>query len=172
MSKMAIGKTVLGAGAAAAMALASTPAMARDHDDGIGPGEIVAGALVIGGIAAIAASAGNHDGYRYDRAGYDRYDGHDRYDRRGYARAGVEQCVGAARYEASRYGRRANVTQIRDIDRTPYGLRVKGRVEVERGYGRGYGYGRHGITDRGQFTCFVDRGRVTDVRLTGLGNRR
>lgn len=78
----------------------------------------------------------------------------------------VNQCVRAAEFEARRFGRFAQVTDIRDIDRTRFGLRVQGRIVVENG-------GRwRGNTDRGRFTCFVDRGRVYDVRFSGLGNFR
>ncbi|MGQ3179897.1 MAG: hypothetical protein ACT6R2_16355 [Blastomonas fulva] len=78
----------------------------------------------------------------------------------------VNQCVRAAEFEARRFGRFAQVTQVRDIDRTRFGLRVEGRIVVD-------GNGRwRGRSDRGRFTCFVDRGRVVDVRLRGLGNFR
>lgn len=77
----------------------------------------------------------------------------------------VNQCVRAAEFEARRYGRFAQVTDIRDIDRTRFGLRVQGRIVVDGGRWRGG-------ADRGRFTCFVDRGRVYDVRLSGLGNFR
>lgn len=78
----------------------------------------------------------------------------------------VNQCVRAAEFEARRFGRFAQVTDVRDIDRTRFGLRVQGRIVVD-------GNGRwRGGNDRGRFTCFVDRGRVYDVRLSGLGNFR
>ena len=78
----------------------------------------------------------------------------------------INQCVRAAEFEARRFGRFAQVTDIRDIDRTRFGLRVQGRIVVEDG-------GRwRGGADRGRFTCFVDRGRVRDLRLSGLGNFR
>jgi len=78
----------------------------------------------------------------------------------------VNQCVRAAEFEARRFGRFAQVTQVRDIDRTRFGLRVEGRIVVD-------GNGRwRGGSDRGRFTCFVDRGRVVDVRLRGFGNFR
>ena len=78
----------------------------------------------------------------------------------------INQCVRAAEFEARRFGRFAQVTDIRDIDRTRFGLRVQGRIVVDGG--RGW----RGGTDRGRFTCFVDRGQVRDVRLSGLGNFR
>ena len=78
VSKALIGTVVAGAMAATSV----TPAMARDrNNDGIGAGEIIAGALVIGGIAAIASAASNDRGY--DR-GYDRYGYDDAYARYGY----------------------------------------------------------------------------------------
>jgi hypothetical protein len=54
-------KALLGTGAAAA-ALVSTasPAVARD---GIDIGDIIAGAVVIGGIAAVAGAIGDNDRY-------------------------------------------------------------------------------------------------------------
>ena len=78
-------KTLLGAGAAAAALVSVTvPAQARDrHDrnrdrDSISAGEIIAGAVVLGGLAAVLSSGNNG---RNDRRGYD-----DRYDdnRAGY----------------------------------------------------------------------------------------
>ena len=78
----------------------------------------------------------------------------------------INQCVRAAEFEARRFSRFAQVTDVRDIDRTRFGLRVQGRIVVDGG--RGW----RGGTDRGRFTCFVDRGQVRDVRLSGLGNFR
>ena len=44
--------------AVGAMALAgATPAQARDRDDGISVGDVIAGAVIIGGIAAVASAA-------------------------------------------------------------------------------------------------------------------
>ena len=67
----ALAKGTLGTVAAGAMAMASaSPAMADDHRyrdrdrDGISAGEVIAGAVILGGLAAILAS-GNND--RYDR---------------------------------------------------------------------------------------------------------
>ena len=55
-----ISKALVGTVAAGAMALSATPAAARDrHHDGVDAGDIIAGALVIGGIAAVASSIGN-----------------------------------------------------------------------------------------------------------------
>ncbi|MXO66093.1 hypothetical protein [Altericroceibacterium endophyticum] len=171
-----ITKALIGTAVAGAMALSSTsPALARDrHDDGIGAGEIIAGALIIGGIAAIASSAGKNDRYDHDyRRGYGRdYRGDYRrgYDRRYYRTSGrdaVEQCVYAAERKASRYSRgRADVTQIRDVDSRRNGFRVKGRIAVDQRSGN-WRYSRGGY-DEGRFTCVVRRGRVVDVNFRGL----
>ncbi|MCW1381358.1 hypothetical protein OLX02_00840 [Novosphingobium sp. KCTC 2891] len=150
-----ITKGLLGTAAAAAVAVSSaSPAMARDHG-GIDAGEVIAGALVIGGIAAIASAANNHGDAYYDRAGYDRYSsgyGYG-YDNRGYGNRGyysngggyysrgnprtaVEQCVRTAESNASRYSSgRADVTDIRDVRPTREGYEVRGRIAVN-GMGR------------------------------------
>ena len=192
-----ISKALVGTVAAGAMAVTSaSPALARDrHDDGIGAGEIIAGALIIGGIAAIAAAADDDDDdrgdYRYrDRYGYDdysRYGYRDRYDysRRGNPRRAVEQCVRAAEREASRYSYgRADVTDIRQIERIRGGYTIKGRIAVNsKGrhwrsgdgyYGRGWNGDYRGWDDRyrgydsGRFTCDVRYGEVVDVDFKGL----
>ena len=153
-----LAKYLVGTVAAGALAVSTaTPAAARDRDhDGIGAGEVVAGALVLGGIAAIAAAASNdrHDRYddRYDRRYNDRHDyrysGYDgRYSNdyrswNGYGmspRDAIAKCVSAATQTANRYsyGNRARVTDIRDIDRTRYGYEIKGRIAVNT-MGRGW----------------------------------
>ena len=92
-------KSLLGAGAAAAALVSvSAPAQARDRydRDGISAGEVIAGAVVLGGLAAvIAASDNDRDRYGYDRG--DRYDynraGYNYGNRHGGGRAAVNQCV-------------------------------------------------------------------------------
>jgi hypothetical protein len=155
-NRLASGKSarlVLGAVAATALTAASiTPAQARDRDrDGISAGEIIAGAVVIGGIAALA---GAFDGDR-DRGWNDRrWDRGDRWDRGGWGfpggpRAAVDRCVRAAENQARRFGgyRYADVIDVSDIDRTRDGFRVRGRIDVGGGWNR---------NDRGRFTCRID----------------
>jgi hypothetical protein len=194
-------KALVGTIAAGAMAVSSaTPAFAqyrdrdRDHD-GISAGEVIAGALIIGGIAAIASASNNHDrnyrdgdyregnyrggDYRYDRAGY----GHG-YGYQTNPRQAIAQCVQAVeRTAASRYGR-ADVTDVRDIRQTRYGLEVKGRIAVDtdgrewrRGdsnYGRGWDGDYRGWNnsmrgyDSGSFKCKIERGRVVDLDIDGI----
>lgn len=177
-------KALVGTVAAGAMALGSAaPAAAqyrdRDRDDGIDAGDIIAGALIIGGIAAVASAASrDRDDYRY-RGGYDYRGG-------GSARGAVEQCVHAAQRNANRYsyGGGARVTDIRDIDRKSDGYNVKGRIAVNqmgRDWRRGdnrYGYGwdndyrgwndRYRGYDAGKFTCKVRYGRVVDLDYSGI----
>lgn len=189
-------KALVGTAAAGAVALtAVAPAQARDYRDrdrsGIDAGDIIAGALVIGGIAAIASAAGN-DRYRDGRYYDDDYRGRDGYRgdyrRSGYQdpRAAVEQCVYAAERDAGRYswGGRSKVTDIRDVDRTRDGYRVKGRIAVNtmgRDYRRGdsrYGRGwdndyrgwdnRYAGYDAGKFTCEVRYGRVVGLDYSGI----
>jgi hypothetical protein len=177
-----LARLALGAVAATALTAASvTPAMARDgrDRDGIGAGEIIAGAVVIGGIAALAgASDGDRGRDRYDsrydyrdgyRDGY-RGDRYDRYDRGGFgfgggSRNAVERCVRAAENQARRFGgyRYADVIDVRDIDRTRNGFRVRGRIDVGGGYGRG---------DRGSFTCRVDGRGAPFIDFDGIRRLR
>lgn len=176
MAMNKLSKAAIGAATAGAMALTATPAMARDrHDrDGISAGEIIAGAVVIGGLAAILSS-GNDRYDRYDRRYDNRY--HGRYDnprygygyaygRYGNSRSAVNQCVNAVERGSRRYGR-TDVTEVTKIDRKRDGYRVKGRVVVTDGYrgrwGRGGGY-----YDRGKFSCDVRYGRVVDIDFSGL----
>jgi hypothetical protein len=167
--RLASGKSarlVFGALAATALTTASfTPAMARDHRerDGISAGEVIAGAIVIGGIAALAgAFDGDRDRERWDYRG-DRWD---RGDRRGYSispRLAVDRCVRAAENQARRFGgyRYADVIDVRDIDRTRNGFRVRGRIDV------GGGWDRRG-NDRGNFRCYMDGRGAPQVDFSGI----
>ncbi len=181
-------KALVGTIAAGAMAVSSaSPAFAdgRDHRDrdGVSAGEIIAGALVIGGIAAVAASAGRgdrYDDYRYGRAGYDRD-----YGWGGSPRRAIEQCVYAAERTANRYSYgRADVTDIRQVKETRFGYEVKGRIAVnsmgrswrasDGNYGRGWNGDYRGWNsglrgyDSGSFKCRVERGRVVDIDYSGI----
>ncbi len=170
-------KAAVAAATTGAMLSAAPAAVARDRDrDGISAGEVIAGAVILGGLAAIL-SDNNRDDYRgyddrryndrygYDRGYYQRDYGYD-YRRHGNARQAVNQCVRDVEYRSGRWGR-TDVTQIRDIERRRDGYIVKGNVVVRDGY-RGR-YGRDGYYDRGKFSCFVRYGRVENVRFSGLG---
>lgn len=188
-------KALVGTIAAGAMAASSaTPAFAEHRDrDGISAGDVIAGALIIGGIAAVASAASNNNDrydrdYRYDRAGYGYNQGYGyRNDNawRGNPRRAIEQCVYAAERNAGRYSYgRADVTDIRDIRETRYGYEVRGRIAVNssgrdwrRGdgyYGRGWGGDYRGWNDNlrgydsGSFKCRIERGRIVDLDYNGI----
>ena len=181
-----ISKTLFGTVAAGAMAVATaSPAIAqdrhRDRDRGISTEDVVTGALIIGGIAAIAAIASDDDDDRYDRRYRDRryndrYDNrryNNRYDnRRGNERDAVNQCIRAAERTAQRYGGgRAEVYEIRDVDRERRGFEVKGRIAVQQGYGYSRN-SRRGGWDEGRFTCDYRRGQVVDIDFSGIRGLR
>ncbi|MEZ5683425.1 MAG: hypothetical protein R3E03_04260 [Novosphingobium sp.] len=195
-----LSKALVGTIAAGALVASSaSPAFAegRDHRgrDGISAGDVIAGALIIGGIAAVASAASKNDrydrDYRYDRAGYGWNGGYDRGDRydRGYGydnpRQAVEQCVNAAERMAARYSYgRADVTDIRSVRDTRYGFEVRGRIAVntsghswrngDGNYGRGWGNDYRGWNnnlrgyDSGSFKCRFECGRVVDVDFSGI----
>ena len=180
--------------AVGAMALAgATPAQARDRD-GIDAGDVIAGAVILGGIAAVASAVGKkdryRDSYRYRDRDYRDYNRGYRYNdrRRGNARYAVQQCVNAVERDARRAGYRfADVTEIRDVDRERRGWEVKGRLVVDgsRGYGRynrqynrydrydrGGRYDRGYDRDAGRFSCEIERGRVVDIDYRGIRGLR
>ena len=166
-----LSKALLGTIAAGAMVASSaTPALADDQGrNGVSVGDIIAGALIIGGIAAVASASnrnnggyrdnrgydnrGYDDGYGYNRAGYGNNDdyynnnggnyGND-YDRnsqwRSNPRQAVERCIAAAERYAGNRGLRADVTDIRQVKDTRYGFEVKGRIAVQ-GNNRGWNRG-------------------------------
>jgi hypothetical protein len=180
----ALAKGTIATVAAGAMAMASaTPAQAQwrggDRDryrdrGGIDAGDIIAGALIIGGIAAVTGAIGGRNrGSVYEGRGGYGYNGY------GDPRQAVEQCVYAAERNASRYsyGGRAKVTDIRSVNNRRDGYTVKGRIAVnarsnnwQRGWGndyRGYNNNYRGY-DAGRFTCDVRYGRVVDLDYSGI----
>lgn len=182
-------KALAGTVAAGAMVLSSaSPALARDHrGNGISTGDVIAGAVVLGGIALLASSAGDNDSraYAYDRAGYRDRDNWGRMN----PRAAVEQCVRVAERDASRgaWGR-AKVTDIRNVRETRRGFEVTGRIAVNtkgRAWRAGDGYYGHGWDndhrgwnsnlrgyDSGRFSCRVEHGRVVDLDYSGIRGLR
>ena len=195
-----VSNSLLGAGAAAvALVSSAAPAEAqyryRDRD-GISAGEVIAGAVILGGLAAVL-SAGKNARYQ---DGYDPGDYNNRYSyniNSGSSRAAINQCINQLENQTGGYDR-SNVTQIRSIERTRNGYRVVGTLEGQnssRGndrYDQGNRYdqdnhyyqgNRYDQDDRynrsgngnpynrnyegGQFTCHVERGRVVDIDYNG-----
>ena len=73
MNKLFKSRAALVAASLAAVALTATPASARHwrhHDRGINGGDVLAGVLILGGIAAVAAAANNSNSKR-DREAQD-----------------------------------------------------------------------------------------------------
>lgn len=184
-ARKSLAKGAIATAVAGAMTLGmAAPAQAQYRDrgnDGIGVGEIIAGAVVLGGLAAILSSGRDRD--RYGRTSGYGYDGGYYGDRRGdyrndygynNSRAAVEQCVRTAEREAQRYtGARAEVYEIRDIDRERSGYEVKGRIAVQdRNYRGGWGDYRRNYRnsgwDEGTFTCDIRNGRVRDLDFGGI----
>lgn len=163
-------RSITGALAAALLTTAvATPADAqryrdyRDRGNGISLGDVVLGTIIVGGVATAigALSSGN----RYD----DRYRGRSR----GYGygddrQSSIEACAYEAEREAGRrFGGRAQVRDIDDVDRSRDGYRVRGTVEVQSDYRYGRdGYGRGDARDgRVRFTCDAYAGRVTGLSI-------
>ena len=185
-----VSKALFGTIAAGAMVAASaTPALA-DHRDrnGVSAGDVIAGALIIGGIAAVVTAASrNNGGYRdnrnydngnygYNQGGYGNNGGYynnnngnygNNYDRnaqyRSNPRQAVEQCIAAAERYASSRGMRADVTDIREVRDTRYGFQVKGRIAVQ---GNNHGWNRgdsnYGQGWGGDYRGYNDRVRGYD----------
>lgn len=114
-------------------------------------GKTMMGTLAVSAVAFSAVPAMAHP---YHRTAY----GIDQ-------RAAVDRCVRAVEYRASRFGR-ADVTAIRDVDRTRYGYRVKGKLAVV----NGYRYNRD--VDRGNFTCVIDGRGAPLIDIDNIGRRR
>ncbi|MCL6251724.1 hypothetical protein M3P36_11820 [Altererythrobacter sp. KTW20L] len=178
-------KTLVGTAAVLAVAVGSAvPAAAQDRQrdrGGLSTGEVIAGALIIGGIAAVAASASNNRdryddrNYRGNNSGWYDYNSNRRNNRNNNADRAVQQCVRAAERQAERWGGgRADVTQIRDVERERNGFEVRGTIAVRTYNNRGgnwnnyrRGYRNNGF-EEGRFTCDFRRGQVRNVDFRGL----
>lgn len=169
---------------------APLPARERDwdrhrDDDGIEVGEVIAGAIVIAGLAAILSRALRDRDYEWRR--------------HGGSRRAIEMCVDAVEWRASREAVLADVTRITRVERRRNGYDVRGELEVYRLYDRHdregrydpydpYGryerrgryerYGRYGRYDPsgrpvyarlGTFRCNVRNGEVRSLQVRGLG---
>lgn len=169
-------KAAIGSLLAASMLVTAMPASAQYRDggrydrnrDGISAGEVIAGAVVIGGLAAILSSSNGryrdgYDGNRYDGRYNDGYD----YRSQGNSRQAIERCVSAVERGGSRRTD-VDVTRITDVDRIRGGYRIEGRLAVDYA-NRGRGYEGRGYEDRGR--GYDDRGRGYDDRGRGYESR-
>tara|TARA_R110000824_G_scaffold127250_1_gene287266 strand:+ start:4190 stop:4819 length:630 start_codon:yes stop_codon:yes gene_type:complete len=132
----------------------------RRHRDRIDGGDILAGILVIGGIAAIASAASKNSrdrryedrDYRSENQRYDdrRSDSRDdsRYDRgNGDMESAINACSNAAEQQA---GRDARVSAIESVARDGDGWRVEGELSN---------------SDQRTFLCGATEGRVDFVQI-------
>ena len=177
--KIFTSRPVIALASAAALSMTATPALAdgwrhyRHHHDGLDAGDVFAGLLVIGGIAAIASAASNsnkkrrEDEYRYpdsrypDRdyrepeyrapsSGYRDYpeqrDSREMYrSSSSYIGEAVDRCID----EIERGDRR--VDGVDSVWRDGEGWRVDGRVD-----------------DGRDFSCAIDRdGRIRKATVAG-----
>ena len=167
----------------------------RDRD-GIGAGEVIAGAVILGGLAAVL-SAGKNGRYQdgYDRGDYN--NGYTYNTNNGSSRAAINQCINQVEnqtggynrsnvtqirsIERTRYSYRVLGTlegqnDSRGYDR--YGQRNQydqndryyqgSRYDRDDRYDRnGYGNAYNRDDGDGQFTCYVERGRVVDIDYNG-----
>ncbi len=134
------------------------------HRGGIDGGDLLAGILVIGGIAAIASAASNNsrdrryedrdyrsENQRYDDRSADRRDD-SRYDRgTGDMESAINACSSAAERQA---GRDARVSAIESVARDGDGWRVEGELSN---------------SEERSFLCGATEGRVDFVQV-GNGN--
>jgi hypothetical protein len=135
----------------------ASPSPSHDrHDrnrDGIGAGEIIAGAVILGGLAAILSSGNDRD----------RYDDED-WRHHGGSRRAVEQCISAVQARGG-YNRQFRVTQVQQVERLRRGYRVRGDVRVR--YQDGYRSGGR-RRDDGTFACTTRQGRVDKLKIRGI----
>ena len=161
----------------AVVTLAAPPAMANHrnwggwgrHRDRIDTGDVLAGILILGGIAAVASAASNANknkrrdsDYRYpdnntpqqrerSSGGYaddDRNDRSDRQDWRG-GDTGIDGAINRCMDEVSRGS--TKVDEVDSVNRDGDGWRVQGRT-----------------SGGGQFTCAIDGdGRIRNVNIDG-----
>jgi hypothetical protein len=150
---------------AVSFSMAATPALARGgwgghyhKRDRVDGGDILAGILIIGGIAAIASAASKakkereqmprdypDDSYREDRNDYGR--GDDRPEWR--EGSGIDMAVNRCIDEVNRG--RERVGEVESVNRDANGWRVSGTT-----------------TGRGNFSCTIDRdGRIRNVNVDG-----
>ena len=157
---------------AAALSLSATPAMAQGwgwgggnwghhHRDRVDAGDVLAGILIIGGIAAIASAASNkkRDRREEDRpyrgdyprersAGYGN-DNDQQWNQQGQQNAGVDSAVNRCTNEVARGSNRG--TTVESINRDGDGWRVQGRTG-----------------DGSDFNCSVDgNGQIRNVQVDG-----
>ena len=158
------------------------------HHDRIDGGDVLLGAVLAGGVIAVATAASNANRQRQalpapeplpqqwdDRDGqHGSFDDGDDFgdddvpvapddEDRAVASTGEDQaadaCAAAAEAEGRRLARRAVVSEVTDVDRAGNGWFVAGTIELSDGY-RDEGSGR-------SFRCNLAGGQAPSVRIDG-----
>ncbi|WP_147417693.1 hypothetical protein [Sphingomonas cavernae] len=160
-----------GAVIAALLATSTTPALARGphrgwgnggwghgggwrHRDRVDAGDVIAGIIILGGIAAIASAASKNRRPAPDsRYPEDQSQSRPATDDEDVA---VETCARAAEARASEGGLDARVREITTVDPADDGWEIAGVVETRDGYRTRYAGGRG-------FICAVRHGQVEDI---------
>jgi hypothetical protein len=158
----------------AVVSLAAPPAMANHrnwggwgrHRDRIDTGDVVAGILILGGIAAVASAASNakkkqrdRDDYRYPdndypqqrerSGGYADDDRSERRDTRSGNGTGIDGAIDRCMDEVSRGS--TKIDEVDSVNRDGDGWRVQGRT-----------------SGGGNFSCSIDGdGRIRNVNIDG-----
>jgi hypothetical protein len=140
-----------GLASAAALSLVATPVLARDywghrHRDRVDAGDVFAGILILGGIAAVASAASKakrereqRPEYRYpDEAGRDRdsdrsYEGRGEDNRPDWSESrGINTAINRCADEVERGSGR--IESVDSVNRDGSGWRVAGRMEGGKGF--------------------------------------
>ncbi len=133
------------------------------HDRGVDVGDVLAGVLIIGGIAAIASAASNsnrasepRDDYRYREPSYPEPDNRPDYRESGnyrgsgYSSGGIDNAVGICTDQVERGD--ARVASVDNAARVADGWRISGQLDSGDG-----------------FNCWIDNdGRIRNVDLGGV----
>lgn len=133
----------------------------RRHRGRVSGGDILAGILIIGGIAAVASAASNNKrnndryrdrDYRNDDRRYDNRRNNDRRsDRSDRGTGSMGQAINACADAAERkVGRNARVSEIRSVTRDGAGWRIEGDLKN---------------SSKPAFLCTANAGRVEYVQL-------
>lgn len=125
------------------------------HHDRIDAGDVLLGAILLGGIVAVASAASKDRGRNGDW-------GRDDPDAE---RAAVEQCADAAEQEARDRSRNARVTDITDVERRGVSYRVRGIIDYRPGNDDSDDRRWDDYRDNSRFTCTVRYGRILDLRI-------
>lgn len=158
----------------AAFSMVASPAMAghnwgwggHRHRERVDAGDVLAGILIIGGIAAIANAASKNK--RYERRDGDDRPYEPRYEDGRYDEPGTEPSYGADDRPEWRESTGAGINSAIERCLDEVGRSANGETEVDSVNRDGDGWRVAGRTSAGTFTCSIDRdGRIRNVDVGG-----